>query len=371
VFAPLYQAGLKFGDVASQATMQGLFPQQADPALQQASAIQSVLGKYQGEDLSSAETLTKIGKDLMQVAPDAGLKALTLAKELAPKGGKITLGAELLDQIDPKDRPRVIDSYQKTGQLPADTQWTTGGTKPIAPGQELARVAGSLEFPIPNDIREFTPEQWKAIDAKMNEEKVRQAAANAAKVNIQDPASQIRVISEINNQTENLNLQLTNIEQAVSTSINNRTPFAQKGFEVLVANVFGGRTRAQEEINRLRNSGTLGQRVENTLGLFLKGEIGKASLDDQMEVLLSIHETAARQRDNIVTPYRSVLGEQADTVAPLTKDRFQLPPLTGGRQYIPMSVVQQYGLSKGQQFRTGGKTFIYNGNGTISPVGAQ
>lgn len=99
VFAPLYQAGLRFGDVASQAAMQGLFPQQMDPALQQASAVQSVLGKYQGQDLSSPETLTKIGRDLMQVAPDAGLRALTLAGSLTKEKKTVTLspGQQVID----------------------------------------------------------------------------------------------------------------------------------------------------------------------------------------------------------------------------------------------------------------------------------
>jgi hypothetical protein len=79
VFAPLYQAGLKFGDVGAQAAMQGLFPQQADPRLQQATAIQSVLAKYQGEDLSDPAVLSKIRQDLVSVAPEA---ALRLDKEL-------------------------------------------------------------------------------------------------------------------------------------------------------------------------------------------------------------------------------------------------------------------------------------------------
>jgi hypothetical protein len=124
VFAPLYQAGLRFGDVASQAVTQGLFPQQADPALQQASAIQSVLGKYQDEDLSSAETLTKIGRELMQIAPEAGIKALTLAGQLGKeKKPKISLTAEMLKQIKPEDRARVIADYQRTGELPVGIEW--------------------------------------------------------------------------------------------------------------------------------------------------------------------------------------------------------------------------------------------------------
>ena len=90
VFAPLYQAGLRFGDVASQAAVQGLFPQQVDPRLQEATAVQSVLSKYADQDQSNPLTLEKIGRDLMPVAPDAGLRALTLAKQLT-KDDKLTI----------------------------------------------------------------------------------------------------------------------------------------------------------------------------------------------------------------------------------------------------------------------------------------
>ena len=90
VFAPLYQAGLRFGDVASQAAMQGLFPQQADPRLQEATAVQAVLSKYADQDQSNPLTLEKIGRDLMPVAPDAGIRALTLAKQLT-KDDKLTI----------------------------------------------------------------------------------------------------------------------------------------------------------------------------------------------------------------------------------------------------------------------------------------
>ena len=64
VFAPLYQAGLRFGDVASQAAMQGLFPQQADPMLRKATDIQGILTQYQGQDLTDPVVLKKISSDL-------------------------------------------------------------------------------------------------------------------------------------------------------------------------------------------------------------------------------------------------------------------------------------------------------------------
>jgi hypothetical protein len=109
VFAPLYQAGLKLGDVGAQAAMQGLFPQQADPRLQQATAVQSVLAKYADEDQSDPAVLTKIGKDLMSVAPEAGLRAITLASQLTKKT-ETPFG-----KINPKDfTPESIREFNRT-----------------------------------------------------------------------------------------------------------------------------------------------------------------------------------------------------------------------------------------------------------------
>jgi hypothetical protein len=81
VFAPLYQAGLRFGEQGRQ-SMQGLFPGQQDAALQEATAVQSVLAKYADQDQSNPEILSQIGRELLPIAPNAGMKALMFAKEL-------------------------------------------------------------------------------------------------------------------------------------------------------------------------------------------------------------------------------------------------------------------------------------------------
>lgn len=100
IFAPLYQAGLQLGDLGTQAAMQSLFPQQADPALQRATAVQGVLAKYQGENLQDPEVLSKIASDLMAVSPEAGLKAADLASKFT-KDRKLTTvapGASLVNE---------------------------------------------------------------------------------------------------------------------------------------------------------------------------------------------------------------------------------------------------------------------------------
>ncbi len=62
VFAPLYQAGLRFGGQAARGinTLMGV----QDPMLKKATDIQSVLSKYQGQDLTSSDTLKNISGEL-------------------------------------------------------------------------------------------------------------------------------------------------------------------------------------------------------------------------------------------------------------------------------------------------------------------
>lgn len=84
-FRGLYQAGLKFGDIGTQNMKQTMFPEQIDPRLKEAVAVQSVLSKYADQDQSDPTVLARIGKDLLPIAPNAGLQAITLSKEMAVK----------------------------------------------------------------------------------------------------------------------------------------------------------------------------------------------------------------------------------------------------------------------------------------------
>jgi hypothetical protein len=98
IFAPFYQAGLRSQQRGREALAPILGTQ--DPMLQQATAVQSVLAKYQGQDLSSPEVLNKIGQDLLQVAPDAGMRAMAFARELSPQKAKpiaVSQGQQLVD----------------------------------------------------------------------------------------------------------------------------------------------------------------------------------------------------------------------------------------------------------------------------------
>ena len=79
VFAPLYQAGLRFGDVASQAATQYMFPNQRDPMLERATRIQDVISQYSDQDTTDPSVLKKMSGDF--AAMGLTREALTLAQD--------------------------------------------------------------------------------------------------------------------------------------------------------------------------------------------------------------------------------------------------------------------------------------------------
>ena len=124
VFAPLYQAGLKFGDLGARAVTRSLFPEVQNPQLQQAQTIQTVLQTYQGQNLGDPTVLQKIASDLFAAgAPDAGIKALATAKSLIPKDEFVTgkpgekifrrgPGGALIEVVSIPDRPKEGEGTQ-------------------------------------------------------------------------------------------------------------------------------------------------------------------------------------------------------------------------------------------------------------------
>ena len=133
VFAPLYQAGLRFGDVASQAANQYMFPNQRDPMLERATRIQDVISKYSDQDTTDPSVLKKMSGDFaamgltreaLTLAQDAK-KAETEAKRLGFEEKRVGLEEErvsltkrqvLLEEVN-KD---PYGSIQKALALPED-----------------------------------------------------------------------------------------------------------------------------------------------------------------------------------------------------------------------------------------------------------
>jgi hypothetical protein len=111
VFAPLYQAGLGFGDIAGQAITQGVFGQQQDPMLKKAIDIQSVLS---GRDVTKAEDLAAISKDLINLGYNSeGMQVAKQARDIetGDLDRQIKL-AQFGESMTEKKR-KTVDYYKK------------------------------------------------------------------------------------------------------------------------------------------------------------------------------------------------------------------------------------------------------------------
>jgi hypothetical protein len=89
VFAPLYRAGLRFGERGSEAT-KALFGIQ-DPLMEKATMIQGVLGKYADKDMTSPEVLGQMAQEF------AGMGATKEAMVLAQQARDAMMKQEQID----------------------------------------------------------------------------------------------------------------------------------------------------------------------------------------------------------------------------------------------------------------------------------
>jgi hypothetical protein len=97
-----------------------------DPQLQRASKIRSIMdSSMQNADLSDPtayrQSLLTLAQNLKDSGEgDAAMYAMNEAAKIKPEGGRISLSATDIRNIAPEDRPRAIQAYQTTGELPPD-----------------------------------------------------------------------------------------------------------------------------------------------------------------------------------------------------------------------------------------------------------
>jgi flagellar hook assembly protein FlgD len=159
-FAPLYQAGLRFGNQ----TVQGLNTLMGaqDPMLKKATDIQSILTQYQDQDLTNADVLTKISKDL--AGKGYAAESLQLAQEAVKfrKERKFTTvapGATVLNE-----KGEVVyeaPSAEKMVKTPADF---------AAAGKELG-------FGVRVNIGEYSQQETQAINNLLESRGIKRAEA--------------------------------------------------------------------------------------------------------------------------------------------------------------------------------------------------
>lgn len=110
VFAPLYQAGLRNIDTASQA----LFPTQ-DPRLQRATMIQGVLSKYQDQDMTDPDVLGQMSSEFAGMGLTR--EAMTLAQDARAARKEVSAEKRAQAALDIQQAQERRAAYQFNPQL--------------------------------------------------------------------------------------------------------------------------------------------------------------------------------------------------------------------------------------------------------------
>ena len=170
VFAPLYQAGRRFGEMGSQAIVKGLFPEAEDPSIRQAQAVQLVQQKYQGQNLGDPSVLKRIASDLFTAgAPEAGLRILKTAEELTPKDKFITGKAG-----------DIIYRQTPTGEL-TEVAAVPDKEAMVKTPADFAAAGRELGFGVRPNIGDYTQQETSAINNLLETRGLRRAEAGVPK----------------------------------------------------------------------------------------------------------------------------------------------------------------------------------------------
>ena len=309
VFAPLYQAGLKFGDLGSRAITRSLFPEVQNPQLQQAQTIQSVLQTYQGQNLGDPAVLQKIASDLFAAgAPDAGIKALATAKSLTSKDEFVTgkpgekifkrgPGGQLIEVVSIPDRE-----------------------KDLKPSSDFAQAAVELGFGARANLDDYNLNEARAINSLIESRRIKQAQAS-----VPPPTKQfgedIRLRELFLKEANPIDQSLNALDKAQSL-LTEQSGLADAIAKRQFAKFAGDRDISNKDVAAFGNFGPLGQRLGGIFSQFLQGTYSDAQRDEAINIIKNLRSPLEQQRVVIEQQFtgaaarQGITGDQASFVVP-------------------------------------------------------
>lgn len=309
VFAPLYQAGLKFGDLGSRAITRSLFPEVQNPQLQQAQTIQSVIQSYQGQNLGDPTVLQKIASDLFAAgAPDAGIKALATAKSLTTKDEFVTgkpgekifrrgPGGQLTEVVNIPDRE-----------------------KDLKPSTNFGEVAVELGFGAKSNLDEYTPAQAKAINAEIQRRKESEKKAGVTPP-VKQFGADISLREAFLKEVNPIDAPLNALDKAQSL-LNEQSGLADSIAKRQFAKFAGDRDISNKDVAAFGNFGPLGQRLGGIFSQFLQGTYSDAQREEAITIIKNLRNPLEQQRVAIEQQFtgaaarQGITGDQASFVVP-------------------------------------------------------
>jgi hypothetical protein len=292
-----------------------------DPELEKVSKIKQLSSQF---DLATPKGMRDFAGALQQIAPNESMMAAKRADEMEAVAGK----AKLTEAQTVKALRETRTPTSNLGKLITERDELIAGgmaanNPRIAAYDKAIAAAGEGNAP------------KLSLDLKMLD-----AAAGRRKTFIDENKPLIDQGGQIN--------------QAL-TLISADTPFSQAAFENTVVSAFGGdKQKSVKEIQRLINTGSFDQRIENSLRKFATGKIGDATQDDQRNILEAVQGDLKRRynsrRDNTINASRNVkeLQGQEDYMAPTWEET------VGG------------GAAQGKKAYTVGETFNSKTQGVLT-----
>ena len=309
VFAPLYQAGLKFGDLGARSITRSLFPEVQNPQLQQAQTIQSVLQTYQGQNLGDPAVLQKIASDLFAAgAPDAGIKALATAKSLTTKD----------DFVTGKPGEKIF-RRGPGGQL-TEVASIPDREKNLKPSTNFAEVAVELGFGARENLDEYTSAQAKEINAEIQRRK-----ESEKKAGVTPPVKQfgedIRLRESFLKEVKPIDESLNALGKAQSL-LTEQSGLADAIAKRQFAKFAGDRDISNKDVAAFGNFGPLGQRLGGIFSQFLQGTYSDAQREEAINIIKNLTSPLEQQRVAIEQQFtgaaarQGITGDQASFVVP-------------------------------------------------------
>lgn len=309
VFAPLYQAGLKFGDLGSRAITQSLFPEVRNPQLQQAQTIQSVLQTYQGQNLGDPSVLQKIASDLFAAgAPDAGIKALATAKSLTTKDDFVT------------GKPGEKIYRRGPGGALIEVVSIPDREKDLKPSSDFAQAAVELGFGARANLDDYNLNEARAINSLIESRRIKQAQAS-----VPPPTKQfgedIRLRELFLKEAKPIDESLNALDKAQSL-LTEQSGLADAIAKRQFAKFAGDRDISNKDVAAFGNFGPLGQRLGGIFSQFLQGTYSDAQRDEAINIIKNLRSPLEQQRVVIEQQFtgaaarQGITGDQASFVVP-------------------------------------------------------
>ena len=309
VFAPLYQAGLKLGDVGTRAITRSLFPEVQNPQLQQAQTIQSVLQTYQGQNLGDPVVLQKIASDLFAAgAPDAGIKALATAKSLTSKDEFVT------------GKPGEKIFRRGPGGALTEVVSIPDREKDLKPSSDFAQAAVELGFGARANLDDYNLNEARAINSLIESRRIKQAQAS-----VPPPTKQfgedIRLRELFLKEANPIDQSLNALDKAQSL-LTEQSGLADAIAKRQFAKFAGDRDISNKDVAAFGNFGPLGQRLGGIFSQFLQGTYSDAQRDEAINIIKNLRSPLEQQRVVIEQQFtgaaarQGITGDQASFVVP-------------------------------------------------------